>query len=41
MDGRKENELIAKRGIERNKKYWKYFERRRKSNIKKKEAKDD
>ena len=41
MDDEKENELIAKRGIERDKKYWEYFERRRKSNIKKKEVKDD
>ena len=40
MEDKKENELIAKRGIERNRRYWKYFERKSKNN-KKKEVKND
>ena len=35
MDEKKENELIKKIGLERNKRYRKYFERRHKRNIKK------
>jgi len=35
MEEKKENDLIKKRGDERNKRFWRYFERRNKNNIKK------
>jgi len=41
MKEREENELIKKIGVERNRRYWEYFEKRRKNNIKKKEVKND
>jgi len=41
MEESKENEIIIKRGVERNKKYREYFERRYKIGIKKKEVKND
>ena len=41
MEDEKENELITKRGIERDRRYREYFERKHKINKKKKEVKDD